>query len=234
MAARPGRLPDRPQHRLGVVDVDEAVEGDAEDSDGLLAVDHRDHARPAPPLEGGERPPPRRSERTLRRPRARRRERGAGRRSRSRRRCRGRCRRGYGGAAASIRAMDGVLDWYVLGVVFGLGVAAGAARLSLRCGLPLWARSPSLAAVGALVARAALAPVVDDRRRSPARSSSASSRSGRLSAEALPAAVLAAVVARGDPAARLPRRGGGADRRRPPAAGAPTRATPASSILAKD
>ena len=33
--------------------------------------------------------------------------------------------------------MDGALDWYVLGVVFGLGVAAGAAVVGCVPGSPL-------------------------------------------------------------------------------------------------
>jgi hypothetical protein len=53
-----GCLPDRAQDRLGVVDVDEAVEGDAEDADRLLTVDHGDDGGTARLLERGERPPP--------------------------------------------------------------------------------------------------------------------------------------------------------------------------------
>jgi hypothetical protein len=88
--------------------------------------------------------------------------------------------------------MDGPLDWYVLGVVFGLGVSTGAAVVgAFRA--PLWATLAVLAAVGALVLALTLLPwwtvagfvvalVVGY----------LSLR--RLSSEALPAAALAALV----------------------------------------
>ena len=41
------RQPDRAQHRLGVLDVDELRNRNAEQADGFLAVDHRDDARVA-------------------------------------------------------------------------------------------------------------------------------------------------------------------------------------------
>jgi hypothetical protein len=88
--------------------------------------------------------------------------------------------------------MDGVLDWYVLGVVLGLGIAAGAAAVgALRA--PAWVVLAVVAGVGALVlvflvlpwwtiaafAAALLVGFVALRRLSP---------------EAVPAATLAAVV----------------------------------------
>jgi hypothetical protein len=94
--------------------------------------------------------------------------------------------------AARLTPMDGALDWYVLGVVFGLGVAAGAAAAgALR--QPLWVVLAVIAAAAALVLALALLPwwtlaaflaalVV----------TFVSLR--RLSAEAIPAAVLAAAV----------------------------------------
>jgi hypothetical protein len=96
------------------------------------------------------------------------------------------------GRASSIRAMDGALDWYVLGVVFGLGVAAGAAAVG-ALGAPAWVTLTVLAGVGALalvlavlpwwtIAAFAVALVV------------AFVSLRRLSAEALPAAILGAVV----------------------------------------
>lgn len=89
--------------------------------------------------------------------------------------------------------MDGILDWYVLGVVFGLGVAAGAATAgALRA--PAWTALVVLAGVGALALVLAVLPwwtiaafvaalVV------------AFVSLRRLAVEALPAAILAAVVA---------------------------------------
>lgn len=88
--------------------------------------------------------------------------------------------------------MDGALDWYVLGVVLGLGIAAGAAAVgALRA--PAWVALAVVAGVGALVlvflvlpwwtiaafAVALLVGIVALRRLSP---------------EAMPAAILAAVV----------------------------------------
>jgi hypothetical protein len=88
--------------------------------------------------------------------------------------------------------MDGALDWYVLGVVLGLGIAAGAATVgALRA--PAWVALAVAAGIGALVlvflvlpwwtiaafAVALLVGFVALRRLSP---------------EAMPAAILAAVV----------------------------------------
>ena len=57
------RHPDRAEDRLGVLDVDEAEERDAEEADGLLTVDERDYACPPRALERRERPyPPQREE----------------------------------------------------------------------------------------------------------------------------------------------------------------------------
>ena len=89
--------------------------------------------------------------------------------------------------------MDGALDWYALGVVFGLGVAAGAAVVgALRA--PAWVAVAVGAGIVALalvltvlpwwtIAAFIVALVVGF----------ASLR--RLSAEAIPAAILGAVVA---------------------------------------
>ncbi len=53
--------------------------------------------------------------------------------------------------------MDGVLDWYVLGVVFGLGIAAGAAAVgALRA--PAWVALAVVAAIGALALVLAVLP----------------------------------------------------------------------------
>jgi hypothetical protein len=88
--------------------------------------------------------------------------------------------------------MDGALDWYVLGVVLGLGVAAGAAAVG-ALSAPAWAALAVLAGVGALALVLALLPLW----------TIAAFAVGlvvafvslrRLSAEAMPAAILAAVV----------------------------------------
>jgi hypothetical protein len=88
--------------------------------------------------------------------------------------------------------MDGALDWYVLGVVLGLGIAAGAAAVgALRA--PAWVALAVVAGVGALVlvflvlpwwtiAAFAVALLVGF------------FALRRLSAEAIPAAILGAVV----------------------------------------
>ena len=89
--------------------------------------------------------------------------------------------------------MDGVLDWYVLGVVFGLGIAAGAAVVG-ALQAPAWVALAVVAAVAALalvlavlpwwtIAAFAVALVI------------AFVSLRRLSVEAVPAAILAAVVA---------------------------------------
>jgi hypothetical protein len=88
--------------------------------------------------------------------------------------------------------MDGALDWYVLGVVLGLGIAAGAAAVgALRA--PAWVALAVVAGVGALVlvflvlpwwtiAAFAVALLVGF------------FALRRLSPEAMPAAILGAVV----------------------------------------
>jgi hypothetical protein len=89
--------------------------------------------------------------------------------------------------------MEGVLDWYVLGVVFGLGVAAGAAAVgALRAAI--WVAVAVVVGIGALALvllvlpwwaiAAFLAALVV---------AFASLR--RLSVEAIPAAILGGVVA---------------------------------------
>ena len=89
--------------------------------------------------------------------------------------------------------MDGILDWYVLGVVFGLGVAAGAATAgALRA--PIWAALVVLAGVGALVLVLAVLPWWTIAAFAAALVVAFVSLR-RLSVEALPAAILAAAVA---------------------------------------
>lgn len=88
--------------------------------------------------------------------------------------------------------MDGALDWYVLGVVFGLGVAAGAAAVgALRA--PLWATLAVLAGIGAFVLALTLLPWWTIAAFAVALVVGFLSLR-RLSSEALPAAVLAAIV----------------------------------------
>jgi hypothetical protein len=88
--------------------------------------------------------------------------------------------------------VDGILDWYALGVVLGLGVAAGAAAVGALQS-PVWVVLTVLAGVGALalvltilpwwtIAAFALALIV------------AFVSLRRLSGEAVPAAILGAVV----------------------------------------
>ena len=50
------RRPDSAEHCLGVVDVDEAKEGDAQEAHRLLAVDHRDYTGSTGSLQCVERP----------------------------------------------------------------------------------------------------------------------------------------------------------------------------------
>jgi hypothetical protein len=94
--------------------------------------------------------------------------------------------------AARLLMVDGTLDWYVLGVVFGLGVAAGAAAVgALR--QPLWVVLAVIAAAAALVLALALLPWWTIAAFAAALVVAFVSLR-RLSAEAIPAAVLAAVV----------------------------------------
>ena len=53
--------------------------------------------------------------------------------------------------------MDGVLDWYVLGVVFGLGVAAGASVVG-ALHAPAWVALAVIAGVSALALVLAVLP----------------------------------------------------------------------------
>jgi hypothetical protein len=155
-------------------------------------VDHGDHARAAGPLESRKRPLPLRLQRALTENRRTEedddqdedpdREDGAEidpARIRT--------------TTARLSSMDGALDWYVLGVVFGLGVAAGAAAAGARRA-PAWVAVTVVAGVVALalvltvlpwwtIAAFVAALVV----------ALASLR--RLSADAIPAAILGAVVA---------------------------------------
>jgi len=88
--------------------------------------------------------------------------------------------------------MDGALDWYVLGVVFGLGVAAGAAAGgALRA--PAWVVLAVVAAAGAFVLAFALLPWWTIAAFAVALVVAFLSLR-RLSPEAIPAAVLAAAV----------------------------------------
>jgi hypothetical protein len=88
--------------------------------------------------------------------------------------------------------MDGALDWYVLGVVLGLGVAAGAAVVG-ALGAPAWAALAVLAAVGALVLVLALLPLWTIAAFAVGLVIAFASLR-RLSAEAMPAAILGAIV----------------------------------------
>ncbi|HXV32753.1 MAG TPA: hypothetical protein VD769_01990 [Gaiellaceae bacterium] len=88
--------------------------------------------------------------------------------------------------------MDGALDWYVLGVVFGLGVAAGAAAVgALRA--PAWVVLAVVAAAGALALALALLPWWTIAAFAVALVVAFVSLR-RLSSESIPAAVLAAAV----------------------------------------
>ena len=89
--------------------------------------------------------------------------------------------------------MDGVLDWYVLGVVFGLGVAAGAAVVgALRA--PAWVGVAVVAGIGALALVLAVLPWWTIAAFAVALAVAFVSFR-RLSMEAVPAAILGAVVA---------------------------------------
>jgi hypothetical protein len=88
--------------------------------------------------------------------------------------------------------MEGALDWYVLGVVFGLGVAAGAAAVGALTA-PAWAALTVLAGVGALALVLALLPLWTIAAFVVALVVGFVSLR-RLSAEAVPAAILGAVV----------------------------------------
>jgi hypothetical protein len=155
-------------------------------------VDHGDHARPASAFESRERPPSPGPQRALP-------ENGSAEenddqdedpdRENGAEIDPARIRRG----AASIRTMDGALDWYVLGVVLGLGIAAGAAAVgALRTAV--WVVVAVVVGVAALAlvlvvlpwwaiaafAGALIVGFVSLR---------------RLSVDAVPAAILGAVVA---------------------------------------
>jgi hypothetical protein len=88
--------------------------------------------------------------------------------------------------------MEEALDWYVLGVVFGLGVAAGAAAVGALTA-PAWAALTVLAGVGALALVLALLPLWTIAAFAVALVVAFVSLR-RLSAEAVPAAILGAVV----------------------------------------
>jgi hypothetical protein len=89
--------------------------------------------------------------------------------------------------------MDGALDWYVLGVVFGLGIAAGAAFVGARKA-PAWVAVAVAAGIGALALVLAVLPWWAIAAFVAALLVAFVSLR-RLSAEAVPAAVLGAVVA---------------------------------------
>jgi hypothetical protein len=92
-----------------------------------------------------------------------------------------------------LSAVDGVLDWYVLGVVFGLGVAAGAAVVgALRA--PGWVALAVVAGIGALALVLAVLPWWTIAAFAAALVVAFVSLR-RLSMEAVPAAILGAVVA---------------------------------------
>ena len=89
--------------------------------------------------------------------------------------------------------MDGVLDWYVLGVVFGLGVAAGAAVVG-ALDAPAWVALAVVAGIGALALVLAVLPWWTIAAFAVALAVAFVSFR-RLSMEAVPAAILGAVVA---------------------------------------
>jgi hypothetical protein len=94
--------------------------------------------------------------------------------------------------AARLTWMDGTLDWYVLGVVLGLGIAAGAAAVgALRS--PAWVVLAVVAGVAALVLVFAVLPWWTIAAFAGA-FAVAFVFLRRLSPEAIPAAVLAAAV----------------------------------------
>ncbi len=88
--------------------------------------------------------------------------------------------------------MDGILDWYVLGVVLGLGIAAGAAAAG-AVRQPAWIALVVLGAIGATVLVLALLPLWTIAAFAGALVVGFLSLR-RLSGDALPAAVLGAVV----------------------------------------
>jgi hypothetical protein len=184
-------LPDHAQDSFRVVDVDEAVEGDAQNPHGLLAMDHCDDACTAGLLQGGERASPLGAERALS-------EDGSAEQNEDQDEDpdrehgaeidRARIRT----TAASIRAVDGALDWYVLGVVLGLGIAAGAAAAAAR-------RTPAWVALAVAVGILALVLILLALPWWAIAAFAAALLVGflalrRLSAEAIPAAILAATV----------------------------------------
>jgi hypothetical protein len=89
--------------------------------------------------------------------------------------------------------VDGVLDWYVLGVVFGLGVAAGAAVVG-ALDAPAWVALAVVAGIGALALVLAVLPWWTIAAFAVALAVAFVSFR-RLSMEAVPAAILGAVVA---------------------------------------
>jgi hypothetical protein len=89
--------------------------------------------------------------------------------------------------------VDGVLDWYVLGVVFGLGVAAGAAVVG-ALHAPAWVALAAVAGIGALALVLAVLPWWTIAAFAVALAVAFVSFR-RLSMEAVPAAILGAVVA---------------------------------------
>jgi hypothetical protein len=92
-----------------------------------------------------------------------------------------------------LSAVDGVLDWYVLGVVFGLGVAAGAAVVG-ALDAPAWVALAVVAGIGALALVLAVLPWWTIAAFAVALAVAFVSFR-RLSMEAVPAAILGAVVA---------------------------------------
>lgn len=88
--------------------------------------------------------------------------------------------------------MDGTLDWYALGVVLGVGIATGAAAAG-AVRQPVWIVAAVLGAVGAIVLALTLLPTWTIAAFAGALVVGFFSLR-RLSAQALPAAVLGAVV----------------------------------------
>jgi hypothetical protein len=131
-----GRQPDRPQHLLGVVDVDEPVEGHPEEPDRLLAMDHRDDAALPHPLDRGQGPcAPHLQQPTLERWQEEEEQEEVGEQRPDVHR-RGTLYRRRTWLHST--PVDGWLDWYLLGVVVALVFAAAAVAIALLT-LEWWA-----------------------------------------------------------------------------------------------
>jgi hypothetical protein len=182
------RQADCAQDSLGVVDVDKTVERDPEQADGLLAVDHGNDAgatsglqrRQRPLATGLERPPPEHRYRDQEEDRDREDVAEVDGASIGK------------GAARLATQVDGIFDWYLLGVVVGLGATAGAAASGARGRLAYWVLA-LVAAAGAVVVDVLALPLWA---LLPFAAAALAAWLGlrRLSVEALPAALLICIV----------------------------------------